>query len=240
MLSVESALDSEYNNSGELLGPGDFTNELLGYLGKLNPLKRQATISKLSKKPIPSKGSRAEMEKSFAELPEHIRNALLHGKLRLADHVIYSIKPINGSKTVKMFESQDVKEVGLRNISSGKLPKNMVMMLSGIVLLQGISASALTDDVKSTAYDLIDTKSALATGEMTIRANKKQLMSETSLLVFKTTNFNMVPKGYYKLHNPRIIHDDVDIEVDIDLGTITGLDPHAYLFLALHGTVTIP
>ena len=125
MLSVESALDSEYNNSGELLGPGDFTNELLGYLGKLNPLKRQATISKLSKKPIPSKGSRAEMEKSFAELPEHIRNGLLHGKLRLADHVIYSIKPINGSKTVKMFESQDVKEVGLRNISSGKLPKNM-------------------------------------------------------------------------------------------------------------------
>jgi hypothetical protein len=34
----------------------------------------------------------------------------------------------------------------------------------------------------------------------------------------------MVPKSFYKLANPRLIHDDVDIEFEIELGTIKGLD----------------
>jgi hypothetical protein len=33
--------------------------------------------------------------------------------LRLADQLIYTIKPVKGAKTIKMFESQDVKEVEL-------------------------------------------------------------------------------------------------------------------------------
>jgi hypothetical protein len=238
--TIEKLMGSEYNNAGELLGAEDLSNELLGYLGKLNPVKRAQVISKIAKKPTPSKGSRAEFEKFMGELPTHIKDGLMQGKLRLADHIIYSIKPVNGSKTVKMFESQDVKEVGLRNISSGKLPKNMVMMLSGIYLLQGIAATTGSDDVKSTTYDSIDGKAALATGEFTLRANKKQILSETANIVFKTAGFDLVPKGYYKLHNPRLIMDDVDVEFDIDLGTITGLDAKAYLFVGLHGTVTIP
>lgn len=239
--AIESLANSEYNNAGELLGNEDIAHELMGYLGKIkNPLQRAKVISKLATNPHHSKGSRAEFEKFFGELPDHIKEGLLHGKLRLADHIVYTIKPVNGAKTIKMFESQDIKEVGLRNISNQKLPKNMAMIVSGIFMLQGIAATTGTDDVKSTVFDIIDSKAAIATGEFTLKANKKQLISETSNMVFKTGSFDLVPKGYYKLHNPRLIHDDVDIDFDIELGSITGLDAKAYILVGLHGTVTIP
>src|SRR6185437_7386913 len=87
--------NSEYNNTGDLLGLGEIDNELMGYLHALDPVTRFKTINKLAKKPTASKGSRAEMEKFFNELPAHIKQGLLHGKLRLADSLIYTIKPIS-------------------------------------------------------------------------------------------------------------------------------------------------
>ncbi len=232
--------NSEYNNAGDLLGLGDVDQELLGYLNALDPVTRARTVQKLTKKTTPSHGSRAEMEKFFGELPANIKNGLLQGKLRLADTLIYTIKPISASKTIKMFESQDVKQVGLRNISNGRLPKNTALLVSGIVLMQGISKSQNPDDVMSTNWDVIDGIGALTTGEFTMKANKKQILDSTSNYVFRTTGFTGVTKGYYKLSNPRLIHDDVDIEWEIDLGSITGLDPNAFLFGGLHGTATIP
>ncbi len=67
---------------GELMGSAELENpELMGYLGQLNPIQRAKAVSKLVKKPIPSKGSRAEFEKFFGELPAHIKQQLLQGKL---------------------------------------------------------------------------------------------------------------------------------------------------------------
>lgn len=238
--ALDMLMKSEFNNAGDLLGIDGISPELMGYLGRLDPVSKAKTMAKLTKKQIPSVGSRAEFEKFFSELPQHIKEQLLQGKLRLADHILYSIKAVNGSKTIKMFESQDIKEVGLRNLSNGKLPKNMCMLVSGISILQGVAATNGVDDVKSTVFNIIDTKGALTTGEFTLKANKKQIVSDTSMSVFRTGDFHLVPKGFYKLANPRLIQDDVDIDFDIELGTITGLDPTAYLYVGLHGTVTIP
>ncbi len=102
---------------------------------------------KLSAPPHMSKGSRAEMEKHFKELPAHIREGLKKGELRLADTVIYSIKPALQT-TIKMFETQDVQEIGLRNISNAKLPKNQALLVSGIILLAGVGGRP-----NSTQYD---------------------------------------------------------------------------------------
>lgn len=238
--SLGAILDSEYNNAGDLVGLGDIDNELLGALTKMNPVQKAKTLQAVTKKPMPSKGSRAEMEKFFSELPQHIKDGLLKGSLRLSDTIIYTIKPVAAQKTVKMFESQDTKEVGLRNIDRGRLPKNMALLVSGIILLQGVAATAGTDDIKSANYTEIDDKGALATGEITLKQNKKSIIADTSLAVFRTTDFTVVPRGYYKLHNPRLIQDDVEIECDIELGTTTGIAANTYLFLGLHGTVTIP
>lgn len=239
MLDITKVANSEYANAGELLGV-EGTEELMGYLGALDPITKYKTVQKLYKRNAPSQGSRAEFEKFFAELPAHIKEGLMSGKLRLADTVIYSIKPVNGAKTVKMFETQDIKEVGLRNLSNGRLPKNSALVVSGIILLQGVAASLSADDQKSTVFDYIDSVGALSTGEFTLKANKKQIVDSTSNYVFKTKEFHAVTKGYYKLANPRLIHDDVDIEWELELGTVAGIDPKAVLFGGLHGTITIP
>ncbi|MBC7413242.1 MAG: hypothetical protein H7331_12405 [Bacteroidia bacterium] len=121
---IETIENSEFNNVGALLGidGNEPNNELLGALRALPPIRRQIAINKLTS-PMSSRGSRAEMEKHFKELPAHIKAELAKGNLRLADALIYSIKPVT-SKTIKMFETQDDKEIGLRNISNAKLPKN--------------------------------------------------------------------------------------------------------------------
>lgn len=234
-------MESEYTNPTELLGlNGEMDTELLGYLNALNPVARAKAMTKLVKRHIPSQGSRAEFEKFFVELPKHIKEQLLQGKLRLADQLIYTIKPVKGAKTIKMFESQDVKEVNLRNISNAKLPKNMALLVSGIYLLHGVAASLDVDDIKITKFESIENIGAIANGEFKLKANKKQLVSDTSNRKFVTTQFNMVPKSFYKLANPRLIHDDVDIEFEIELGTIKGLDPNSVLYVGLEGTATIP
>jgi hypothetical protein len=233
-------MESEYTNPTELMGFGEVEEELLGDLKRLNPLARAKVLQKLMKKPIPSQGSRAEFEKFFVELPKHIKEQLLQGKLRLADHLIYTIKPVNGAKTIKMFESQDVKEVGLRNISNAKLPKNMALLVSGIYMLQGEATSLGLEDVKITRFDTIESVGALANGEFKLKANKKQLVSDTSNRNFVTEDFNKVPRGFYKLANPRLIHDDIDIEFEIELGTTNGLNANTVIYIGLSGTATIP
>lgn len=234
-------MNSEYGNAGELLGlDGEMDAELMGYLNALDPVNRVRAMNKLNKKNIPSQGSRAEFEKFFKELPKSIKDQLLQGKLRLADHLVYSIKPVNGAKTIKMFETQDVKEVGLRNISNAKLPKNMALLVSGIYLLTGVATSLSVEDIKKVKFTTLDNTPPLANGEFKLKANKKQLVSDTSNRKFITDDFRLVPKGFFKLANPRLIHDDIEIEFEIELGTAAGLDANQVLYVGLEGTATIP
>lgn len=230
----------DYNNHAALLGmDGLEGDELLGALRRMTPIHRQRTINKLAQPPIRSRESRLEMEKHFKELPSHIRHALQKGELRLADTIVYSIKPVL-SKTIKMFETQDTRSVGLCNISNAKLPKNQALLVSGIVLLAGVSGDTTNDKIMSTAYAGIEAIPALITGEMDIKANKKQIMPETSCEIFRTTGYAVSRLGYYKLHNPRLIQDDVLIELTITLGTMQNIAPNTYLYAGLHGTITTP
>jgi hypothetical protein len=230
----------EYNNVGALLGlDGIDGEELLGALKKMDPIKRQKTINKLANTGSASRGSRAEMEKHFGELPQHIKDGLTRGDLRLADTVIYSIKPVN-SKTIKLFETQDDKEIGIRNVSNAKLPKNQALVVSGIVLLAGVPVDLTKEKIMAAPYAAIETYPALANGEFSLKSNKKQIVPETSNNIFKTKDMHNVPVGYYKLANPRLIHDDILIELTVELGTMDGLDPKTHIFAALYGTITTP
>ena len=240
--NIQNALESEFNNSGELLGIDDAMNgELTEYLGKLNPVHKAIAVRKLGSKPSVSRGSRAEFEKFFKELPSDVKKGLLKGDLRLADYTIYSIKPVN-SKTIKMFETQDDKEVGLRNIDKAKLSKNFVFVVSGIYLLAGISADVNDKDkTKATDFKSVVSYPAIANAEFSLRANKKQIIPEGNIVrKFITDNDHTRPIGYFKLDNPRLIKDDELIEFVIELGTMVGLDPNAVLYVGLDGTGTTP
>lgn len=234
---------SEYNNAGALLGlEGAERDELMGAINELDPISRVRVINKLAGGIAPSKGSRAEMEKHFAELPKHIKDGLNKGELRLADTIIYSRKQVN-SKTIKLFETQDVKAVGMRNISNAQLPKNQALLVSGIFLLAAVVADGnLTDDkVMSASYGKVEDFPAISNGEFTLKANKKIILSDVCNTVFKTANNHQLPIGYYKLANPRIIVDDVQLEATIELGSLTGIDTaKTFLYVGLQGTITTP
>jgi hypothetical protein len=230
----------EYNNQGALLGiDGIDGDELLGALRRMNPIARAKTINKLANTGGHSKGSRAEMEKHFGELPPNIKEALVKGDLRLADTVVYSIKQVS-SKTIKMFETQDTKSIGICNVSNAKLPKNQALLVSGITLLAGVSADLTKDKIMATNFTGIEAMPALVTGEINLKSNKKQILPETSCTIFKTANLHLAPLGYYKLANPRLIMDDVLIELTLELGTTDGLQANTHVFAALHGTITTP
>ena len=194
-------------------------------------------------------GSRAEFERHFGQVPGHIKDELHNGKLRLGDQIVYSIKPVGSSSTIKMFETQDDKKIGMRNISNAKLQKNQALLCSGIFLLAGVpvplaAAGPLTeDDIMATSFQPITSDSLFAplvNGEFNLKANKVQLVPETSMRIFENSVSLLHPMGYYKLDNPRLISDDVLIEATVELGTVQGLPAGTHLFLGLQGTITTP
>lgn len=234
---IDELLDSEYNNVGELFGVEDL-DEMTRHMP---PRQRVKVISRLSKQVRASRRSRGEMEKFFKQLPKHVKQELVRGALRLADWTIYSTKQIT-SKTIKMFEPQDDKEVGVRNISNAKLPKNSVFLVSGIILLTGASTDISDPEAnKAINFKSISTIPAIANGEFSLKANKKQIIPENqSNRRFITDNDTTVQWGYYKLDNPRLIKDEEVIEFVIELGTQSGIPPEQFLFCALDGTATTP
>ena len=230
----------EYNNVGALFGiDGLDGDELLGALKSMNPFKRAKVMKQLTSSGAPSRGSRAEMEKHFGELPPHIQEGLRKGELRLADTVVYSIKKV-ASKTIKLFETQDTKTIGINSLSAARLPKNQALLVSGIFILAGRPEDVTTDKIMAASYGKIEDFPAICTGEFSLKANKKVIVPETSMKVFKTSANNTVNLGYYKLANPRLIHDDILIETTVELGTMDGIPPNAHLYVGLHGTITTP
>jgi hypothetical protein len=236
---IDELMDSQYNNIGELFGIGELEHATQG----MSPVKKAMFIRKIAGQVHGSRRSRAEMEKFFKQLPKHVKGELLKGGVRLADYTIYSTKIIS-SKTVKMFEPQDDKEVGVRNISNAKLPKNMVFLVSGIYLLTGRTEEGKQNDpenIKSINYRTVGSMSALANGEFSLKANRKQIIPENqSIRRFVTDNDHTVPLGYYKLDNPRLIKDEELIEFTVELGTLFGIPKEQFIYVGLDGTGTTP
>jgi hypothetical protein len=234
---IDEIMDSEYNNVGELFGFGEIEKATRN----MSPEQRVKAISQMSKQVKNSRRSRGEMEKFFKQLPDNVKQELIKGTLRLADWTIYSIKRIT-SKTIKMFESQDDKEVGVRNISNAKLPKNSVFMVSGLILLTGVTTNLADPEAnKAINFRTLSGVPAIANGEFSLKANKKQIIPENqSNRRFITDNDTTVQMGYYKLDNPRLIKDEEVIEFVVELGTTFSIPPEQFLFAALDGTATTP
>jgi hypothetical protein len=236
---IDDFLNTEYNNAGELLGL-DAINRMVN---SANPMQKAMAVKKVIQQSQvqPSRRSRAEMEKNFKQLPDHVKAELLKGGVRLADYTIYSMKPIN-SKTIKMFEPQDDKEVGLRNISNAKLPKNMVFLVSGIYLLTGtVADSKQPEGHKAISFGSVSNVPAICNGEFSLKANRKQIIPENQAIRrFATENDMTVPLGYYKLDNPRLIRDEELIEFTIELGTQLNVPANQWMYVGLDGTGTTP
>lgn len=237
---IDDFLNSEYNNVGELFG----IDAISRMAQSANPVQKAMVVKKVAQQGQvqASRRSRGEMEKFFKQLPPHIKEGLKKGEIRLSDYTIYSIKLIN-SKTIKMFEPQDGKEVGVRNISDAKLPKNTVFLVSGIYLLTGVNPAPtnLTEGHKAIKFDSVSRIPAICNGEFSLKANRKQIIPENQAVRrFATDNDTTVPLGYYKLDNPRLIRDEEIIEFTVELGTMLNIPDNQWLYVGLDGTGTTP
>lgn len=240
-------MDSEFNNTGDLIGLDMELNggEMLGRLRKLSPFKRFQVLRKLTKKSIPSRGSRRDMEKHFKSLPVRVRRELARGKMRLGDWGIYSTKSVN-SKTIKLFETQDDREVSISNVSNAKLAKNQVLMVSKITVRAGVVAAAIPgsptpDEIKAIKFEGIEAFPALANGDWSLKSNKIQVVPDnTPMQKFNTQGDNTAKLGQYIIDNPRPLHDAVLLEFVVELGTMTGIPQDLFIRVDLEGTVTTP
>jgi hypothetical protein len=107
--------------------------------------------------PLLMRASRAEMLAFLQsnEVTKDIKDLLDATKLKLADKGVYSIKQVDG-KTTKMFETQDQKEVGLRNVSNAKLDKQHYLLASAIIIKAGyVEVELGANDGQATDSQLI-------------------------------------------------------------------------------------
>ncbi len=252
----------------------------------------------VAESPLNRRGSRGLilaylMDPENVEIPKEIREKLARKELRLSDMTVYSVKEANG-KTIKMFQTQDTKEVGLRNISASKMQKDQIMVVSAIRLTAALTVKEGTTNAdsetlaKTAKFYPIDHKfpvpgvftnvggkvafvpdgdvlaagtitgggysnaavlqdedavfAALENGEFSFKSNRKEIIADFPLSVFKCA-VNPEKPGYYLLDNPRIIGNDTETEFTVELGeevNADGVNFAVWLKVELIGTGTLP
>jgi len=201
-------------------------DELMGALEAASPLQRKAFIRKM-KQPFTmasaiaggKSSSRGEFEQRISLLPKEIQEGLARKSLQAVDAAYYVTKTVSGNRIAKMLKDDDTKIVGISNISGGKFEKGSVMLLSGIVILASVGVAKPEEG----SYDVLP--SIIRNGEFEFKANGTTIVPITSLEVFNTSGTTR-QKGFYKLDNPKIIHDQQAMELNIEWGANAVADTH--------------
>jgi len=215
MLTLGQIATSDYNLLGAIS-----EDELLGALERANLAERKQFVRRVqaqTKQTVAAStgttNSRGEFEKRLHWLPKEIQQGLAGKTLQAVDAAFYTTKSIALSKIVKMMKDDDNKVVGQCNISSAKLEKGNIMLLSGIILLAGIADGTRT--AAEVNFDIIP--EILRNGEFEFKANGTTLIPSTSCEVFNTANMN-IRKGLFQMDNPKVILDQQAMELNIEWG----------------------
>jgi hypothetical protein len=213
MFTLGQLATSDY----ELLGAIS-EEELLGALERATLAERRQFVRRVKTQnqkvvaaaAVPG-NSRGEFEKRMPMLPKEIQMGLANKNLQVVDAAYYVTKSVTGSKIAKMLKDDDNKVVGQSNISSAKLEKGNVMLLSGIILLAGVVEQGKT--IGDVNFDILP--AYMRNGEFEFKANGTTLIPATSCEVFNTTNMT-IRKGLFRMDNPKIIHDQQAMELNIE------------------------
>ena len=212
MFTLGQIISSEFELMGVMTD-----EELLGALERAPQAERKAFLKRIKQPkaapaaPAAGGNSRGEFEKRLHLLPKEIQAGLANKTLQAVDVAYYVTKNVSNNKIAKMLKDDDNKVVGISNISSAKLEKGNVMLLSGIILL-GANNSATAEG--GSFYILPE---YLRNGEFEFKANGTTLIPSTSCEVFNTEGTDR-QLGYYKLDNAKIIYDQQAMELNIEWG----------------------
>lgn len=212
MLTLGQITNSEFDLMGAMTD-----EELLGALERAPQAERKAFIRRVKQQPKTSavatgrSSSRGEFERRLHLLPKEIQEGLANKTLQAVDVAYYVTKSVANNKVIKMFKDDDNKVVAVSNVSSAKLEKGNVMLLSGIILLGG-SNSAKVEETKFTIIP-----EYVRNGEFEFKANGTTIIPSTSCEVFNSAATTR-QEGLYKLDNAKIIFDQQAIELNIEWG----------------------
>lgn len=67
-------------------------------------------------------------------LSNEIKEQLNSGQLKVIDDIVFATQTVGNSETIKFFQTQDQKELGLRNVSNAKLEKGQAHLVTHIRL----------------------------------------------------------------------------------------------------------
>jgi hypothetical protein len=227
MITLGAIANSEIDLMGAMTD-----DELLGALEAASQQERRAFIKRIKQPRTTSNrsDSRSEFERRLHLLPKEIQQGLANKTLQAVDAAYYVTKNVSSNKIIKMLKDDDNKTVGISNISSAKLEKGNIMLLSGIVLLASVGVAKAEEG----KYDILP--EILRNGEFEFKANGTTLVPITSCEVFDTQG-TMRQKGLYKLDNPKIIFDQQAMELNIEWGA--NAPENTFVKAVLHGTAVI-
>lgn len=227
MITLGAIANSEIDLMGAMTD-----EELLGALEAASQQERKAFIKRIKQpKPASSRSdSRSEFERRLHLLPKEIQQGLANKTLQAVDAAYYVTKNVSSNKIIKVLKDDDNKTVGISNISSAKLEKGNIMLLSGIVLLASMGVAKAEEG----KYEVLP--EFLRNGEFEFKANGTTLVPITSNEVFDTQGTTR-QKGLYKLDNPKIIYDQQAMELNIEWGA--NAPENTFVKAVLHGTAVI-
>lgn len=200
--------------------------------------------------------SRAEFESRFNLLSKDLKAGLRSKQLQLVDSKIYTVKTISEVNRALIFEDDDQKAIGVRNISQGKLPKDEVFLLSAIQVLYGVGTGKNeTQTDVATVTEWTEIPALLQSGEFNLTANRKSLIDAMPMSVFANHSHSAGiikndagsenvggfgyatgegAPGYFKLANPKLIETQTSIEMPMEWAAAAA--EYAFVKVIFHGT----
>jgi hypothetical protein len=137
--------------------------------------------------------------------------------LQIVNYEWQQLTELTGTNN-KIMEPDKVRKVGIRSLNNAQLPKDRHMVVNRLRLLAKTLGAAPTEaTIAAARYEGIAGFDQLQNGEITIRVNKKPIMSQISLSMFVNDQNHNYAQGEIALENPFLILGEEEIEVDLEL-----------------------
>ena len=170
-----------------------------------------------------------------------LQRGLTTSTLKLTDCSIYSTKDASSSRLVRLFETSDVEEEGITNVTAAKLQRNQLVLVDRIRLMAANASAAINGSaavLSALKYEGIRNHGGLVGGSITIRQSNKNVLYQLSLRNFDTTGRLDRKTGEYFLSSPILLRPQQLIEANLDLGK--ALPDRQAVRIELLGTQTSP
>ncbi len=209
----------------DIMGYAPFSdqNRLMGAVEQLPEEQKKKAYAKIL---APKFGganldNRDKAMQRLGALPADIRSALVAKRLQLVDSEYYSVKALSTQTNVRFFEDADTMLPGRRNISNGKMIKDVYFLCTHVQFLMGFSTVVDPTLTPSDCFfDSITADNSVANGEFEFRANgnKYMLPKDSPLSMFSDVQFGGLKesaKMTRALDNPKWLEPQVGIEFNI-------------------------